>query len=295
MHAPHVHNTKSHAALVVNKSVFISHVAAPLHYPDYLIKHGLSEDMLIQLLSNDCDLLWEIPNTCPSNTFYFHLHPFLKIWDRTRYCTKTFLGTFYAKIDPYLKERNYRPDNAFRFVERMVNRFQHVRASDIPDRQLSAYSDSDIGVDQSPLENCYPPDVTTIWSPKPCGGNLQTSHPERQENHKKCQIQSIQDQLKEKDSEMRALKHLAHKKDKTASKLQNKVLTVTSELRSASATIKKIEHEKDVCKRKTRKMEVLLDNVQEDFLVSEDTIETLQEENKELMENIISLKSMLDN
>ena len=52
----------------------------------------------------------------PSVEFYKEIHAFLGRWEYTRNASKTAIGRFYIAIDPYLRQRDFRPINAYRFV-----------------------------------------------------------------------------------------------------------------------------------------------------------------------------------
>ena len=252
-------------------TIFVFHADSP-NYPEYLTENGLSEDLLTQLLSDDCDLLWEIPNTCSLSTFYSFLHPFLKTWDKTKYCTKTFIGHFYMKIDPCLKERNFRADNAYRFVERIsnVSRIEHVPTCTTEHETKS----NDVGVDSSPFDSCEPPHfdgcpIYTTWSTdlrEHAKNTTVLSNPtyipknvDRRENRKKLKIQSLQDKLKEKDVELRRLQCALKKKDVVTSTLQDKVENVASKLEYASRTIDETERERELLQKKVHKTQVAFD------------------------------------
>ena len=56
----------------------------------------------------------------PSTVFYKELHHFIKYWSYTRHATKTAIGRLYLAIDPYLRQKGLRPDNAYQFVESKI-------------------------------------------------------------------------------------------------------------------------------------------------------------------------------
>ena len=56
----------------------------------------------------------------PEIGFYENLHNFLKHWPETCSALKVELGKFYIAIDKSLQEKKSRPDNAHRFVEKLV-------------------------------------------------------------------------------------------------------------------------------------------------------------------------------
>lgn len=90
------------------------------------------------------------------------------------------------------------------------------------------------------------------------------------------------------------MKQLVKKKDREANKLHDKVVAFTVELKSVNEVIKTTECEKDVYRKKTHKMQKVVNSIEEDFLISENLIETLQEENKALIETISTLKAFVD-
>lgn len=62
---------------------------------------------------------WRIQGIPPVE-FYQLLHGFLSKWSLTNCAPKTVIGRLYMAIDPNLQNYNYRPDNAYRFIERKV-------------------------------------------------------------------------------------------------------------------------------------------------------------------------------
>ena len=86
------------------------------------MSYGLSEDLLATVFDqfeNDETLSWSLRGI-PDHGFYQDLHPFLKKWPRTQSSTKSSIGKFYSTIDMNLNTKSYRPDNAYRFIERLV-------------------------------------------------------------------------------------------------------------------------------------------------------------------------------
>lgn len=67
-----------------------------------------------------------------------------------------------------------------------------------------------------------------------------------------------------------------------------------SELNKAAKIIKQTKDQKDLAERKAQKAQTALDSVLTDFMASEATIESLQDENKELHDSISSLQSITD-
>ena len=56
----------------------------------------------------------------PTIGFYRALHNFLKRWPVTKSLTKTSIGRFYIAIDDNLRKSGGRPDNVYRYVERIA-------------------------------------------------------------------------------------------------------------------------------------------------------------------------------
>ena len=74
---------------------FLLHALGHSPYPQYLEDNGLSESMLFELLFDEThELNWTIPDTCPSNTFYSCLHPFLKSSEKPKIALKLMLANF---------------------------------------------------------------------------------------------------------------------------------------------------------------------------------------------------------
>uniref|UniRef100_A0A1X7VSI2 Uncharacterized protein n=1 Tax=Amphimedon queenslandica TaxID=400682 RepID=A0A1X7VSI2_AMPQE len=57
----------------------------------------------------------------PDYGFYQDLHKFLKKWPHTQNSTEVAIGKFYSVIDLNLRNKGLRPDNAYRFVDRLVS------------------------------------------------------------------------------------------------------------------------------------------------------------------------------
>jgi hypothetical protein len=121
--------------------------------------------MLLQMLFDQSKKFkWKIPDTCPANTFYSYLHPFLKSSEQTKHCTKSCIGQLYCQIEPFMSDRNFCPDNAFRFVERLMTRSKclvnirtGVETDDIDsDQQILLNSIQDISVNESTVGTCDP-------------------------------------------------------------------------------------------------------------------------------------------
>ena len=83
------------------------------------------------------------------NRIYESLHRFLKHWPKTRSAPIVELGKFYIAIDKNLEKKEMRPDNAYRFVERLI-------ASSLPRSNVVSYNleKSAIKDLQSELKHC---------------------------------------------------------------------------------------------------------------------------------------------
>ena len=57
----------------------------------------------------------------PSKSVYHKLHEFLKRWPTTKHSTKGEIGKFYLAIDKNLQGKGGRPDNIYRFIERVTS------------------------------------------------------------------------------------------------------------------------------------------------------------------------------
>ena len=212
--------------------------------------------------------------------------------------SKTCIGKLYTKIDPYLSERKFRPDNAYRYVDRLVCqsvpdvRVMHHQ----PEEQYSTYDD--VRVENSVLDSCEPPHFngcpTAAAECRPKVVNLkkkpsyQPGNVDRREHRNKLRIKSLQEHIKEKDSEIRKLKRLVQKKDCAAQKLQEAVDTTTLELDATKKVTQKSQH---TSQRKVQKLQKALDSVLSDYDALEDSSETLQAENEHLKSAIVAMQN----
>ena len=91
-------------------------------FPEELSLYGLTEELLAstfsQVLNNEKSLSWKLSST-PTVGFYHALHRYLKRWPTTSRTTKIAIGKFYIAIDPNLKAKGGRPDNIYRFIEKV--------------------------------------------------------------------------------------------------------------------------------------------------------------------------------
>ena len=70
-------------------------------------------------VQNDKSPSWYLRGI-PDYGFYQDLHKFLKKWPHIRDSSKVSIGKFYSVIDLNLRNKGLRPDNAYRFVDRLV-------------------------------------------------------------------------------------------------------------------------------------------------------------------------------
>lgn len=98
-------------------------------FPTQLTDAGLNEETLEASLTLQGD--WCIKDV-PTVGFYRCLHKFLVHWPKSRSMTKTAVGKFYMGIDHNLKQKGSRPDNIYRFIEK-------IALSDEPDSASMSY------------------------------------------------------------------------------------------------------------------------------------------------------------
>ena len=98
-------------------------------FPTQLIEAGLDEETLETSLTLQGD--WCVKGI-PTVGFYRCLHKFLVKWPKSRSMSKTAVGKFYMAIDHRLKQKGSRPDNIYRFVEKII-------LSDEPDFSYMRY------------------------------------------------------------------------------------------------------------------------------------------------------------
>lgn len=201
------------------------------------------------------------------------------------------IGTFYTKIDPYLSERIFRPDNSYRYINRLVQ-----SAPDVHVMHQEQYSTcNDISVENSILDSCEPPHFNGCPAAAACRPNLSLKKPSyqpknvvRREHRNKLRIKSLQCTIEDKDSEIRKLKRLLQKKDCAVQKLQVAVDTTTLKL---DTTTLKLDTTQKTSQRKMQKLQKVLDSVLSDWDALEDSSETLQTENEALKSAIVALQN----
>lgn len=94
-----------------------------VEFPYELSNYGLTESLLEEVWSQvECaatSLKWcleGVPNVC----FYQDLFCFLKSWHKSNQATKVSIGRFCIAIDKNLQDKGCHPDNAYKFIERVV-------------------------------------------------------------------------------------------------------------------------------------------------------------------------------
>ena len=94
------------------------------NFPEELTKYGCSEGALAEVFihlknGRKGETTWKL-QCIPNVGFYQNLHVFLKRWTLTKSANKTLIGQLYIAIDPTLQAKGYRPDNIYRFIERVA-------------------------------------------------------------------------------------------------------------------------------------------------------------------------------
>ena len=93
-------------------------------FPKDLQAYGLNEELLVEVFSQvlsgqDRSLVWHLRGV-PDYGFYQDLHYFITRCPQTSTSTKVSRGKFYIAIDTNLQARDLRPDNAYRFIEKIA-------------------------------------------------------------------------------------------------------------------------------------------------------------------------------
>ena len=91
-------------------------------YPKEFNMYGLTEEILTatfhQVQSGEKSLQWHL--TCiPTISFYRSLHCYFKKWPVSSRLSKISLGKFYIAIDANLKLKGSRPDNVYKFIDKL--------------------------------------------------------------------------------------------------------------------------------------------------------------------------------
>ena len=122
-------------------------------FPEDLYDYGLDVELLEKVydevkIQKKGAISWKLKGI-PEIGFYESLHRFLKHWPKTRSAPIVELGKFYIAIDKNLEKKEMRPDNAYRFVERLI-------ASSLPRSNVVSYNleKSAIKDLQSELKHC---------------------------------------------------------------------------------------------------------------------------------------------
>ena len=93
-------------------------------FPKDLQAYGLNEELLVEVFSQvlsgqDRSLVWHLRGV-PDHGFHQDLHYFITRCPQTSTSTKVSRGKFYIAIDTNLQARDLRPDNAYRFIEKIA-------------------------------------------------------------------------------------------------------------------------------------------------------------------------------
>ena len=93
-------------------------------FPKELSHYGLDVNLLAKVYNQvkfekKGPISWKLKGI-PEIGCYENLHNFLKHWPEICSASKVELGKFYIAIDKSLQEKKMRPDNAHRFVEKLV-------------------------------------------------------------------------------------------------------------------------------------------------------------------------------
>ena len=123
--------------------------ADAVEFPEELYNYGLDEALLKtvfrQVESGRGSLKWCL-HGIPSKSFYKILHQFFKKWPMTQCTTKVAIGEFYLAIDKNLQEKGGRPDNVYRFIDR-------IQVSD-PDELMVYGSLAELKAMQAEVKHC---------------------------------------------------------------------------------------------------------------------------------------------
>ena len=123
--------------------------ADTVEFPEELYNYGLDEALLKtvfrQVESGRGSLKWCL-HGIPSKSFYKNLHQFLKKWPMTQCTTKVAIGQFYLAIDKNLQEKGGRPDNVYRFIDR-------IQVSD-PDELMVYANLAELKAMQAEVKHC---------------------------------------------------------------------------------------------------------------------------------------------
>lgn len=282
--------------------------------------------------SSDDESSWQIPSSCPSSIVYSHLHPFIKSSEITRTLTKTRIGQFYCRIYPFIATRKFRPDNAFRFVERLVShsrlkydssvdlhhdtegndiqsKFQHEESTMQYSLNADAHLKLTTSVDESTVGKNDPPPYATKccpsnWAPRPAGHSEQHSYARRnvirKDQRKKQKINDLKLKLKRATTELKASQKKVKKGLAMISTLTQNVETLKLELDETYQKLQKSENELRSVKKKECSRTRTLELIEDDFCFSEGTIADLLEANKEMkrcistMEEVHTVNSTLE-
>ena len=190
----------------------------------------------------------------------------------------------------------------YRYIDRLVCQSVHgvhVMSHNQPEEQYSSFND--VRVETSVSDSCEPPQFnrcpTAAVDCRPefhVNSKKKPSYQPRNVNSRehriKLQSKSLQECIKEKDSEIRKLRKLVQKNDYAAEKFQEAVDTTTLKL---DIMEKDYQKSQQVSQRKVQKLQKVLDAVLSDCDALEDSSETVQAENECLKSVITAMQNEL--
>ena len=105
-------------------TLYLLNTGRSVEFPHELTNYGLTESLLEEVwtqveTSDATPLKWSLKGI-PNVDFYQDLCCFMKKWHKSQRATKIVIGRFYIAIDRNLQVKGCRPDNAYRFIHRVV-------------------------------------------------------------------------------------------------------------------------------------------------------------------------------
>ena len=170
---------------------------------------------------------WQIPSIFSPKNLFCELHKYFKKSPTMKMYSKTSIGKLYTKIDTYLSERKFRPDNAYRYVDRMVR--QYVPDVHVIEEQSSSFN---VGVEASVLDSLTfnPSHINTehimtdaAKRPPRVHAYLSRYQPRnvvRRENRNKLKIKLLKKCVEKQKKELNKFDRLVKKKNQAAKKLK---------------------------------------------------------------------------
>ena len=169
-----------------------------------------------QVESGKTTLKWCLKGV-PNILFYQKLHTFLKKWPVTCQSTKVAIGKFYIAIDKNVRERGSRPDNVYRFIERVAKSSESDK--------LMTYDKgaciTELKTMRSELKHCTD-HVTSL--------NREVNELKQQLEESRKQLHSAQDALRDVTNNKLRLKKQRDIAERKASKLRDQNLSLEQEV-----------------------------------------------------------------